>query len=99
MTKPNALIIGVGDGLSAALARQLMTYHDLTLAARSGDKMRAVAEETVGQKSLLDATDEIAVASLFGGLPTTPRSSQDSCDRRLYRPLVDALGPKQPVCD
>jgi short-subunit dehydrogenase len=37
--KHHAVIIGVGDGLSAALARELSSDHTLTLAARSGAKM------------------------------------------------------------
>ncbi len=73
MSKPNAVIIGVGDGLSAALARELATDHDLTLAARTADKMHAVAKETGGRTVLLDATDEGAVASLFDSLPSAPR--------------------------
>ena len=39
MTKPHAVIIGVGDGLSAALARNLAEDYSLTLAARSADKL------------------------------------------------------------
>ena len=73
MTKPHAVIIGVGDGLSAALARDLMADHDLTLAARSGAKMRAVAEETGAQTVLMHATDEGAVAALFDRFPAAPR--------------------------
>jgi short-subunit dehydrogenase len=49
MARREAVIIGVGDGLSAALARELAPDHALTLAARSGEKMRAVAEETGGR--------------------------------------------------
>jgi len=46
MSKPHAVIIGVGDGLSAALARDLMADYSLTLAARSADKMQSLADET-----------------------------------------------------
>ena len=73
MPKPEAVIIGVGDGLSAAVARELTKDHSLTLAARSGGKMKGVAEETSAKTVLLDATDEPAVAELFDGLPTPPK--------------------------
>ncbi|MBT8419146.1 MAG: oxidoreductase, partial [Silicimonas sp.] len=65
MKEKHAVIIGVGDGLSAALARELSSDHSLTLAARSGDKMQAVAKETGASTVLLDSTDEAAVAALF----------------------------------
>ncbi|MEW9920120.1 hypothetical protein AB2B41_10925 [Marimonas sp. MJW-29] len=51
MDKPQAVIIGVGDGLSAALARELAADHALTLAARTADKMQAVAGETGAHRS------------------------------------------------
>ncbi len=86
MTKPQAVIIGVGDGLSAAVARELMVDYDLTLVARSGEKMRAVAEETGARTVLLDATDEGAVASLFDGLSATPRVV-------VYNPSARVRGP------
>lgn len=44
MGKARAVIIGVGDGLSASLARELSRDHRLTLAARSGTKMKGVAD-------------------------------------------------------
>lgn len=73
MPNPYAVIIGVGDGLSAALAREFSSDHELILAARSSEKMNALAEETGARSILLDATDESAVADLFGELPTSPR--------------------------
>src|SRR6056297_2307205 len=75
--KSCAVIIGVGDGLSASLARELATDHDLTLAARSGEKMREVATETGAETILLDATDEAAVGALFDALPQ-PRGSSST---------------------
>jgi NAD(P)-dependent dehydrogenase (short-subunit alcohol dehydrogenase family) len=73
MEKPQAVIIGVGDGLSAALARNLVSDHALTLAARSADKMASLAGETNARTVLLDATDEDAVSALFNDLPAAPR--------------------------
>ncbi|MCV2865519.1 hypothetical protein [Defluviimonas sp. WL0075] len=61
MEKARAVIIGAGDGLSASLARELACDHRLTLAARSGERMKAVAEETGAEMVLLDATDKAAV--------------------------------------
>lgn len=73
MSKPLAVIIGGGDGLSAALARNLAPDYDRSLAARSPGKMQALAEETGARTTLLDATDEAAVAALFADLPKAPR--------------------------
>ncbi|MCV2873628.1 hypothetical protein OEZ71_15105 [Defluviimonas sp. WL0050] len=57
MDKPRAVIIGAGDGLSASLARDLSRDHALTLAARSREKMKVVADETGAETVLLDATN------------------------------------------
>jgi len=86
MSKSQAVIIGVGDGLSAALARELAPDHDLTLAARSGEKMRAVAEDTGARTVLLEATDEAAVDALFDGLPAPARVV-------IYNPSARVRGP------
>ncbi|MEM7076271.1 MAG: SDR family NAD(P)-dependent oxidoreductase [Pseudomonadota bacterium] len=86
MTRPHAVIIGVGDGLSAALARELASDHDLTLCARAGDKMQAVAEETRARTALLDATEESALAKLFDDLPAPPAVV-------IYNPSARVRGP------
>ncbi len=86
MDKPRAVIIGAGDGLSASLARELARDHSLTLAARSGERMKAVAEETGADTVLLDATDEVAVKALFDALPTPPRVV-------IYNPSMRVRGP------
>lgn len=86
MTGHHAVIIGVGDGLSAAVARELASDHRLTLAARSGDRMKEVAAETDAATALLDATDEAAVAALFDGLPAPPRVV-------VYNPSARVRGP------
>jgi len=85
-TKPHAVIIGAGSGLSAALAREFRADHTVTLAARSGDRIRAVAAETGARTVLLDATDEAAVAALFDGLPAAPRLV-------IYNPSARVRGP------
>lgn len=86
MTKPHAVIIGVGDGLSAALARNLAADHTLTLAARSGDKMASLAEDIGARTTQLNATDEDAVAALFDDLPAAPRVV-------IYNPSARVRGP------
>ncbi len=89
MSKPNAVIIGVGDGLSAALARNLMSDYSLTLAARSADKMQSLADETGARTVLLDATDESAVAALFDDLPEAPRVAIYNPSARVRGPITD----------
>jgi NAD(P)-dependent dehydrogenase (short-subunit alcohol dehydrogenase family) len=89
MDKSHAVIIGAGDGLSAALAREFARDHDLTLAARRGEKMQAVASETAARTVLLDATDEAAVAALFGGLPEAPRLVVYNPSARIRGPIAE----------
>ena len=89
MPKLEAVIIGVGDGLSAAIARELAIDHRLTLAARSGDKMRDLANETGARSVLLDATDEGAVATLFDNLETSPSVVVYNPSARVRGPITD----------
>jgi NAD(P)-dependent dehydrogenase (short-subunit alcohol dehydrogenase family) len=89
MDKSHAVIIGAGDGLSAALAREFARDHDLTLGARRGEKMQAVASETAARTVLLDATDEAAVAALFGGLPEAPRLVVYNPSARIRGPIAE----------
>ena len=86
MSKPIAVIIGVGDGLSAAIARNLAQDHSLTLAARSPEKMTALAAETGATTALLDATEETEVSALFDALPAPPRVV-------IYNPSARVRGP------
>lgn len=86
MTQPHAIIIGAGDGVSAAIARTLAVDHQLTLAARNGARMAAVAAETGARTELLDATDETAVARLFDALAVPPRVV-------IYNPSARVRGP------
>ena len=89
MRKPNAVIIGVGDGLSAALARNLMADYSLTLAARSADKMQSLADETGARMVLLDATDESAIAALFDDLPEAPKVAIYNPSARVRGAITD----------
>ncbi len=86
MTRPHAVIIGAGNGLSAAIARDLATDHQLTLAARDGAKVKSVAQDTGALVTRLDGTDEIAVAALLDSLPDAPRVV-------VYNPSARVKGP------
>lgn len=69
MTKPLALIVGVGDGLSASLSRLLHTQgYRLVLAARNVGKIGALAEETGAEVAACDASQTDQVNQLFAGL-------------------------------
>lgn len=86
MAKPQAVILGVGDGLSASVARNLAPDHALTLAARSADKMKTLADELGATAVQLDATNEAEVAGLFDALPSPPRVV-------IYNPSARVRGP------
>lgn len=95
MTRPLAVIIGVGDGLSASLARALAGRgHDLVLAARSAGKMAAVAGETHATTHQLDGSDPAAVAALFDGLPKSPRVVIYNPSARVRGAITD-LDPQE----
>ncbi len=89
MAKAQAIIFGVGDGLSAAVARNLSADHALTLAARNTDKLSALADETGAATVALDATDEAAVAGAFDQLPEPPRVVVYNPSARLRGPLAE----------
>ncbi|MEM7303707.1 MAG: SDR family NAD(P)-dependent oxidoreductase [Pseudomonadota bacterium] len=66
MTKPVALIVGVGDGLSASVARLLHSEgYALVLSARNVGKLNALAADTDAQVVECDSSDQSAVKSLF----------------------------------
>ncbi|PWW00331.1 NADP-dependent 3-hydroxy acid dehydrogenase YdfG [Hoeflea marina] len=70
MSKPVALIVGVGDGLSASLARRLHREgFDLVLAARDIDKIAGLGAETEAQLAVCDASRPADVDALFAALP------------------------------
>jgi len=61
-----ALIVGVGDGLSACLARKFAAAGmGIGLAARNPEKLAALASETGARAYGCDATDAASVAGLF----------------------------------
>ena len=67
MGNPKALIIGVGAGLSASLARLLdKNGYDLILAARDTTKLASLADEANAKVISCEASDPKSVADLFG---------------------------------
>lgn len=82
-----ALIVGVGDGLSASLARLLAREgFAVALAARDADKLAPLAEETGASRHALDAVDEAATEALVEGLP-------GRLSVAIYNPSARARGP------
>jgi NAD(P)-dependent dehydrogenase (short-subunit alcohol dehydrogenase family) len=64
-----ALIVGVGSGLSASLARLLAKSGlRVALAARRIENLRALAQETGAEALACDATDRGSVGQLFTGV-------------------------------
>jgi len=89
MSKPIAVIIGVGDGLSASLARKLAPDHALVLGARSIGKLQGLVEETGARSVALDASDPAAMAALFDGLAAAPKVAIYNPSARLRGPIAD----------
>lgn len=87
MTPPLSLIVGVGDGLSASLARALAKRgHEIVLAARRSDKLAPLAAETGARMVACDAASEADVGRLFAGLTRAP-------DVVVYNPSYRVRGP------
>ena len=69
-SKPLALLVGVGDGLSASIARRFHREgYGVVLSARNTNKIADLAAETEAQTVSCDATDPKQVQKLFEGLP------------------------------
>ena len=69
-TKPAALIVGTGAGLSASFARQLSAAgYALHLTACDISELGELAAETGATLHQLDSTDADATASVIAGLP------------------------------
>ena len=86
----SALIVGVGPGLSASLAR-LFTKHGLqvALASRNPDKLAALAHETAAATFACEATEPEEVAALFDVVVAT----QGVPDIVVYNASARARGP------
>ena len=85
-----ALIVGVGPGLSASLAR-LFAKHGLqvAMASRDPDKLQKLAEETAGVTFACEATEPEEVAALFEVVIAT----QGVPDIVVYNASARARGP------
>jgi NAD(P)-dependent dehydrogenase (short-subunit alcohol dehydrogenase family) len=90
--KPNyskVLIIGAGAGLSASLTRLFAAKGlKLALAARSTDKLAALAAETGASVHACDSADHGQVAALFAAL-----DAQGAPDVVVYNPSARVRGP------
>lgn len=90
MASDLAVIVGVGDGLSASLARALAAEgYDLVLAARTPGKLEALAAETGARTVALDAADAGAVAAFWDGLDRAPRVAVYNPSARTKGPVAD----------
>lgn len=90
-----AIIVGVGTGLSASLARALARRGlRLVLAARGIGKLASLAAETGAEVARLDAREPAAVAAFFDALPEAPRVVVYNPSARVRGALVD-LDPEE----
>ena len=98
MNYRNALIVGAGSGLSASLARALAkSGMDIALAARSTDKLAALAKETNAKTYNCDATKRVDIDRLFTDLDAaaaTPDVVVYNASYRTRGPLIE-LDPSE----
>lgn len=70
--KPVAVVVGVGPGLGAALARRFAADgYAVACVARSEDKTRAIADEVGGKGFAADATDPASLKAAFASIRDT----------------------------
>ena len=87
MDKGTAVIIGVGSGLSASLARQLHSAgYALVLGARNTDKLADLAADTGARTVALDGSDPTQVDALFASVDGPLRVA-------IYNPSARQRGP------
>ena len=91
-TTPHALIVGVGDGLSAALARVLTHEggYRMALAARHSDKLSSLARELNALALRCDATDPAQVETMFTAVEHEFGSAPEIV---IYNPGARVRGP------
>ena len=93
MNYQSALIVGAGAGLSASLARLFVAQGmRVALAARSADKLSALAKETGATAYACDASDRAQVDKLFADLdagPGVPDVVVYNASYRTRGPFVD----------
>jgi NAD(P)-dependent dehydrogenase (short-subunit alcohol dehydrogenase family) len=91
-TYKSALIVGVGSGLSASVARAFAKAGmQIVLAARAADKLAALAKETGATTHACDAADRAQVDKLFADLDKTgaPDVVVYNASYRTRGPFVD----------
>jgi NAD(P)-dependent dehydrogenase (short-subunit alcohol dehydrogenase family) len=87
---PVALIVGVGSGLSASLARRLHREgYRVVLAARDIGKIADLATETDARCITCDASNPDEVDALFAGLDGPLRVAVYNPSARERGPLID----------
>jgi NAD(P)-dependent dehydrogenase (short-subunit alcohol dehydrogenase family) len=85
----HSLVIGAGAGLSAALARRFAAAGlRVSLAARTTDDLRRLAEETGAALHACDAAERGQIAGLFAAL-----DAADAPDVVVYNPSERVRGP------
>ncbi|MGE0224104.1 MAG: SDR family NAD(P)-dependent oxidoreductase [Acetobacteraceae bacterium] len=90
MDPKSALIVGVGQGLSASLARLFARKGlQVALASRNPDRLAKLAEETAAVTFACDATEPEEVAGLFDVVVAT----QGAPDIVVYNASGRARGP------
>jgi NAD(P)-dependent dehydrogenase (short-subunit alcohol dehydrogenase family) len=90
MTKPLTLIVGVGDGLSASLARLFHREgYGIALAARNIEKLDALAKETEAALRPCDASEPGEVAELFSAIDGDLRVVVYNPSARLRGPIAE----------
>ena len=90
MTYTSALIVGAGSGLSASLARLFAKNRmQVALAARTTEKLAALAQETKASLHACDATDRAQVDRLFAALDPAPDVVVYNASARARGPLVE----------
>jgi len=88
--KPLAVILGVGDGVSASVARLLFKNgYQLALAARDVSKLDSLAKETEASCFACDATQAQDVKKLFASLPGSPVVAIYNPSRIVRGPITD----------
>jgi len=95
MTYTSALIVGAGSGLSASLARAFAKAGmKVALAARSVDKLAAVAQETDAKTYACDASQREQVDTLFAAVDAAGGAPDVVVYNASYRtrgPFVDLV--------
>ena len=95
MTKPISVVIGVGQGLSASLARKFAHRGmSVVLAARDTKKLAGLVAETGAAAVTCDVANARDVDALFAGLAGVPEVVVYNPSYRVRGPLV-TLDPEE----